>query len=73
MASHRTAFATDLDGVLAGTRLLVQSASADGSLRFVNRAWQATLGYDEADLAAGLRAIDVVAPDERAHWLDVLA
>ena len=73
MALHRTAFATDLDGVLAGTRLLVQSASADGSLRFVNHAWQTTLGYDEADLAAGLRAIDVVAPDERAHWLDVLA
>jgi two-component system NtrC family sensor kinase len=38
--------------LLEGTDTLVQSATPDGRIEFVNRAWLATLGYTEAEALA---------------------
>ena len=59
--------ADDLAMVLRDTGLLVQSLTPAGHVRFANAAWQATLGYDDADLARGLSFLEVVAPEERDH------
>jgi PAS domain S-box-containing protein len=46
---------------------LVQNVSADGRVRYANRAWREALGYD-IDEVAGLILDDVVAADQRAAF-----
>ncbi|HZD04863.1 MAG TPA: MASE3 domain-containing protein, partial [Longimicrobiales bacterium] len=43
---------------------LIQSTAPDGTIRYVNRAWKRTLGYDDADLG-GLTFFDIVTPHMR--------
>ncbi len=50
---------------------LIQSVDADGRFRYVNRAWLETLEYSPEDVAA-LRIFDVLAPDSRDLWEDLL-
>jgi PAS domain S-box-containing protein len=45
---------------------LIQSTALDGRLLFANETWKRTLGYGDADLHAGLRIFDLLAPDTRA-------
>jgi len=47
------------------TNDLILSASPDGRLLYVNRAWREALGYDESEIAA-MNWFDVVPPEERA-------
>jgi len=47
---------------------LIQSVDSDGHFRYVNRAWQETLGYS-AEEAQQLTLSDILAPDCRAHCL----
>src|SRR3954470_19961860 len=44
---------------------LIQSTAMDGRLLFVNEKWKRTLGYDDADLGAGLGVFDLLAPETR--------
>ena len=50
---------------------LIQSATLDGRLLFVNHAWLETLGYSEEDLPH-LHLMDVIHPDCRAHCEQIL-
>ncbi len=50
---------------------LIQSVDAEGRFRYVNRAWLETLEYSQEDVA-GLRLSDVLAPDSRDLWEDLL-
>jgi PAS domain S-box-containing protein len=50
------------------TPSLLQVATPDGRLLFVNRAWRELLRYDESELPA-LRVSDVVVPELRAEYL----
>ena len=50
---------------------LVQSVAPDGSILYVNQAWQETLGYREDELD-GLSIFDVIHPRSRAHCQAVL-
>lgn len=51
---------------IEGTHELVQSVDPDGKFIFVNKAWEQTLGYSEAERAK-LRLIDIIHPGSRAH------
>ena len=44
---------------------LIQSTSMDGRLLFVNETWQRVMGYNDADVAAGLALFDLLAPEAR--------
>ena len=62
--------ATDaLRELLDETTELVCAADADGHVTYANRSWLAALGYT-LDEAIGLRAVDLVAPEDRARYLD---
>ena len=54
---------------LKKARYLIQSADMQGRLLFVNETWRRTLGYDEADLLAGLTIQDLLAPETRDEGL----
>jgi len=54
---------------LKHARYLIQSTDMHGRLLFVNETWQRTLGYDEADLLAGLTVQELLAPEARADGL----
>lgn len=45
---------------------LIQSTTLDGCFRYVNRAWQETLGYSEAEIA-GLSLFDIVHLDSQSQ------
>ena len=45
---------------------LMQSVTPDGSLRWVNKAWLKTLGYDEKQIT-GMTIFDIIHPDELEH------
>lgn len=45
---------------------LIQSIDRNGRFLYVNRAWRAALGYDDAEIAA-LSVFDILDPDCRAH------
>ena len=51
---------------------LVCMAAPDGSLLYVNNAWQHGLGYTESE-AAQLRLLDLVHPENRVHFSEVLS
>jgi PAS domain S-box-containing protein len=57
-----------LDDYLEYTTVLVQVASPDGRLLFVNRAWRQALGYDPTTICAA----DVVATDERGVYVQAV-
>ncbi len=59
-----------LDSFLEHTYDLVQIMNPDGHLRFINRSWAETLGY-QADDISGLHYLDVVDPDCKKHWEEV--
>ena len=44
---------------------LIQSTAMDGRLLFVNETWKRVIGYDDADVAAGLNVLDLLAPEGR--------
>jgi len=48
---------------------LIQSNGTDGSLRYVNRSWLRTLGYEE-DEVIGRPALDFVAPECREYCIE---
>lgn len=50
---------------------LVQSAAVDGTILYVNQAWQETLGYPEEEME-GFSVFDVIHPDEHAHCRAIL-
>jgi PAS domain S-box-containing protein len=54
-----------LDDYLERTDVLVQLASPDGRLLFVNRAWRAALGFQRTEVCAA----DIIAPDCRGVFL----
>src|SRR5690606_8039276 len=54
-----------LRNFLNNARDLIQITTANGEFRFVNRAWQKALKYDDAAIPS-LRLEDVVEADERA-------
>ena len=47
---------------------LIQSATPDGSLIYVNRAWREALGYSEEEVSR-LSLFDIIHPDSLAHCL----
>ena len=51
---------------------LVCSTTLDGVFLYVNRAWQRAMGFSEEALA-GRRFIDLVHPDSRERYLDVVS
>ncbi len=51
---------------------LVCTTALDGSFLYANRAWQTAMGY-AADAQAALRFLDLVHPDSRDRYLDVVA
>ncbi len=50
---------------------LVHMAAPDGSLLYVNQAWQHGTGYDETEIAS-MQLVDLVHPDSRAYYSRVL-
>ncbi|MEO8090331.1 MAG: PAS domain S-box protein [Gemmatimonadales bacterium] len=50
---------------------LVCMAAPDGSLQYVNHAWQQGTGYGEAEIGR-LQLLDLVPPESRAHYSQVL-
>ncbi|MBD2181701.1 adenylate/guanylate cyclase domain-containing protein [Aerosakkonema funiforme] len=50
---------------------LIQSVAADGNFIYVNRAWQETLGYTEAEIA-NLTIFDLIHPDALTHCQTLL-
>jgi len=54
---------------LKHARYLIQSTDMQGRLLFVNETWRRTLGYDEADLRAGLTMQELLDPEARADGL----
>jgi PAS domain S-box-containing protein len=58
-----------LQALVDFTPALLQIASLDGRLLFVNHAWRALLAYDEDELAP-LRVSDVIVPELRAEYLE---
>jgi len=49
---------------------LVQSVAPDGSIIFVNHAWQQALGYTEKDIA-GMNIFEIIHEDEREHCQEI--
>lgn len=45
---------------------LIQSVAPDGSILFVNQAWQKTLGYKDSEIQ-GLNIFDVIHPESLCH------
>jgi PAS domain S-box-containing protein len=60
-----------LRDVLDQSSDLIQATSPDGRLRYVNRAWQAALGYSTEE-AAGLRVDDIVASEHRSAFREAM-
>src|SRR5690349_18703722 len=54
---------------LKHARYLIQSTDMQGRVLFANSTWLRTLGYDEADLVAGLTMQELLAPEARAEGL----
>jgi PAS domain S-box-containing protein len=52
--------------ILDNANDLIQSVGPDGSFIYVNRAWKATLGYTDAEIAA-MKVFDVISPACRDH------
>jgi PAS domain S-box-containing protein len=52
--------------ILDNANDLIQSVDPAGSFLYVNRAWKATLGYTDAEIAA-LKVFDIIAPACRDH------
>ena len=50
---------------------LVCMAAPDGSLLYVNQAWQQGTGYGEDEIDR-MQLLDIVHPDSRAHYIEVL-
>ena len=50
---------------------LIQSIGADGHFLYVNRAWQQTLGYSEAEIAH-MTVFDIIHPNSSPESIDVL-
>jgi two-component system, cell cycle sensor histidine kinase and response regulator CckA len=50
---------------------LVCVVSADGSILYVNQAWRDSTGYGDQDIAH-LQLVDIVHPDFRAHYREVM-
>jgi PAS domain S-box-containing protein len=50
---------------------LVYMAAPDGSLLYVNQAWQQGTAYDEAEIGS-MQLIDLIHPDSRAYYSRVL-
>ncbi|MEG4346390.1 adenylate/guanylate cyclase domain-containing protein [Microcoleus sp. A003_D6] len=50
---------------------LIQSIGADGHFLYVNRAWRATLGYSEAEIAQ-MTVFDIIHPNSSQESLDIL-
>ncbi|MEG4486745.1 adenylate/guanylate cyclase domain-containing protein [Microcoleus sp. D2_18a_B4] len=50
---------------------LIQSIGADGHFLYVNRAWRATLGYTEAEIAQ-MTIFDIIDPNSSPESLDIL-
>ncbi len=48
---------------------LIQSTDMHGRVLFANPTWQRTLGYDDADLLAGLTVQELLAPEAREDGL----
>ena len=57
---------------LKHARYLIQSTDMQGRVLFANSTWLRTLGYDEADLVAGLTIQELLAPESRAEGLRLL-
>ncbi len=51
---------------------MVQSVAPDGSLLFVNRAWQETLGYSDEE-ARRLNIFDIIHPDSIEHCRELFS
>ncbi len=47
---------------------LIQSIDREGRFLYVNKAWQETLGYDEAEIGA-LTIFDIIEPEYREHCI----
>lgn len=54
---------------LKHAQYLIQSTDMQGRVLFANSTWLRTLGYEEADLVAGLTMQELLAPDLRAEGL----
>jgi PAS domain S-box-containing protein len=52
---------------------MIHSSDANGIIRWANRAWLETLGYDAAEIAAGIPMVDVIAPERRGRATDNFA
>jgi PAS domain S-box-containing protein len=52
--------------VVEGAHDMIQSATPDGRIIFVNRAWLDTLGYTNAELPS-LNLFQIIHPDSRSH------
>lgn len=50
---------------------LIQSIGADGHFLYVNRAWQETLGYSEAEIAE-MTVFDIIHPNSSPESIDIL-
>lgn len=50
---------------------LIQSIGADGNFLYVNRAWQKTLGYSEAEIAS-MTVFDIIHPNSSQESIDIL-
>ncbi len=50
---------------------LIQSIGADGHFLYVNRAWRATLGYNEAEIA-NMTVFDIIHPNSSQESIDIL-
>ena len=49
---------------------LIQSVTTEGNFIYVNRAWQETLGYSEAEIQQ-MKVYDIIHPDSLVHCLEV--
>jgi PAS domain S-box-containing protein len=50
---------------------LIQSIGADGRFLYVNRAWRATLGYSEVEIA-NMTVFDIIHPNSSQESIDIL-
>ena len=56
--------------LLDTTTELVCTADCDGAITYVNRAWCQAFGFEPSDVI-GVRAVDLVAVEDRARYVDV--
>jgi len=69
MASALSSVSSELRSLLDETTELVCAADAEGRITFANQAWLDVLGY-ALDDAIGKPAIELVAPDDRARYVE---